>query len=144
MTPDTNAENERDAEELLNQSKSNDKKTSEPAPPADSDDELTLQDAVAELYQEFEDGDLSENLTIRDRKLAALIRGYERTGRLPEVASNAIEAAGKNPADENLDARATALRYLLEYAIRDLQPAEDLEAASEGQKQYLMNQAEEF
>lgn len=141
--PSDNSNDDRDPEEVLQQSKQNTQLTSEPAETSDEDGTEDLATAVEAVYRELEDGELSENLTVRDEDLAALFHAYERTGRLPDVTRDALDALGRDEDDLNLEARATALRFLLRYALQDLRGA-DLDDATEGRQAYLMSQAGEF
>jgi len=97
MTDDTP-----DAEELLQQSKTQKRHETDPADITVAD-EPTLVDAVADAYA----SDISENLTIRDGNLAALFAGLEETGELEAV----IEAAADElDRDRDGTSKAEALR----------------------------------
>lgn len=142
--PSNNSNDDRDPEKVLQQSKQNTQLTSEPADSPNEEEPVEDFAAMVEaVYHELENDDLSENLTVRDEDLAALFHAYERTDRLPEVTKDALDQLGRDGDNVNLEARATALRFLLRYALQDLCGA-DLEDATEGRQAYLMSQASEF
>lgn len=78
---------------------------------------VSLRDAVAEAYEEIDAGDRPENLTLRDRNLAALFAGLEASGDLASLGEQAAVALDRDVASET---RADVLRLLLRYAITDL------------------------
>lgn len=139
----TNSDDDRDPEDVLQQSKQNTQLTSEPGATSHDEAPERLADAIEQIYHDLEAGELSENLTVRDADLAALFHAYERTDRLADVTVDTVEALGRDAEEVNLEARTTALRFLLRYALQDLR-SDDLDEATEGRQAYLMTQASEF
>jgi len=129
MTDDTP-----DAEELLQQSKTQKRHETDPADITVAD-EPTLVDAVADAYA----SDISENLTIRDGNLAALFAGLEETGELEAV----IEAAADDWTTTDGTSKAEALRLLVRVALGEVAP-ETLEAGAKGYQQFRESQDYEF
>lgn len=127
------------AEELLQQSKQTTRHQTNPSDTAEDDVDLT--EAVADAYAILEEGDLPENLTLRDRNLAALFVGLQDTGELESVSRRAQEYLGRD--EENLDKKATALRLLARVGLEEVAP-ETLESGKEGYEQYRDNQEIEF
>ncbi|MFQ3293058.1 MAG: hypothetical protein ACI8VE_000112, partial [Natrialbaceae archaeon] len=93
MSENDTSESQDKAEELLSQSKSQSRLSSEAsdqsATEQDESEELSLADAVANAYEDLDQGELHQNLTVRDEDLAALVTGLEKTGQLNNVAQRA-------------------------------------------------------
>ena len=99
---------------------------------------VSLRDAVADAYEEIDAGDRPENLTLRDRNLAALFAGLEASGDLVVLGEQAAVALDR---DADPETRADVLRLLLRYAITDLNEGV-IEGGVEGLKTYQDRQAE--
>ncbi|ELZ05768.1 hypothetical protein [Natrialba aegyptia] len=107
-----------------------------------TDDELPeLEDAIADAYEQIDDGDLSSNLTLRDENLAALFHGLEDADRLAEIGA---AAAGELDRDtEHVDTRAATLRLLVRIGLETVD--EDvIQAGKDGKRLFLESQTDEF
>jgi len=135
MTDDTT-----DAEALLEQSKQQKRHETEPTV-STRDDEPSLVEAVADAYDELENDDLPENLTIRDDNLAALFAGLDETNGLNDVIAAAASALDREEPDA--DSKAAALRLLVRVGLDDVAP-EVLDAGAEGYEQHREQQDYEF
>jgi len=135
MTDDTT-----DAEALLEQSKQQKRHETEPAATTDAG-EQDLADAVADAYDELEENELPENLTIRDDNLAALFAGLDETDGLTDVIAAAASALDREEPDA--DSKAAALRLLVRVGLDDVAP-EVLDAGAEGYEQHREQQDYEF
>lgn len=128
------------AEELLAQSKTQKRHETNPAAIDESDNQGSLEEAVANAYARIESGELHQNLSVRDADLAALMTALEETGRLEEVGRRAAEQLGR---DDEADTRASVGKLLLRLALNEI-AAEEIEAAKAGKKQHLVSQADDF
>ena len=72
---------DRDPEELLEQSKEQKRHRSEPQQSTESEGP-SLEEYIADVYEELDAGEVPTNLTMRDRNLAALIRGLDEADQL--------------------------------------------------------------
>ena len=135
------ADAEEEAEELLQQSKEQKRYETEPSKTADDSDDVSLEDAVTEAYERIDEGEVYENLTVRDEDLAALFAALEETGQLEEVGESAADTLGRDP--DTLDTRAAVLKLLVRVALDDVAP-ETIQSAKEGRREYLASQADEF
>lgn len=136
-------ENNIDPEELINEHKEETEggRTQTEAAVEKESDAVSLEDAVKEAYEQLDDGELPENLTIRDEHLAALFAGLGETGQLEDVGEAAADALDRDA--DGLDARATVLRLLVRVALDEVAP-EMIESAKEGRREFLASQADEF
>lgn len=129
------------AEELLSQSKDQTRVKSEAPDTDDSDDARPLDEAIADAFAQLEADALSENITVRDDRLAALFEALDETGRLADIEAECIDHLGR---DENPAGNKAALaRYLLRVGLSDVAP-ETVEQAKSGYRIHLDNQADAF
>ena len=135
------ADAEEEAEELLQQAKEQKRHETEPSTTADDSDDVSLEDAVTEAYERIDEGEVYENLTIRDEDLAALFAALEETGQLEDVGEAAADTLGRDA--DTLDTRAAVLKLLVRAALDDVAP-ETIESAKEGRREFLASQADEF
>lgn len=126
--------NQKEAEELLQQS-SEQKRHNTPAGAGGEPDQETasLDEAVAEAYHALDDGDLHENLTVRDENLAALVAGLDDTERLEAVGVRANDHLGR---DDDVETRAGLLKALLRVGLSEV-AEEELTEAKDGRRMYL-------
>jgi hypothetical protein len=131
------------AEEMLQESKDQTRHGAE-APSESQNDtpSLSLQEAIRDAYERIDANDMPENLTIRDARLAALIRGLEETDQLATVAADAGAELGRD-SDNTRGTRAATLRLLIRIGLREVAP-ETMQTAVEARKEYLTQQADEF
>lgn len=128
-----------DAEELLEQSKN--QKRHETEPSTSEGDDQDLVGAVADAYADLDEGDLPENLTIRDANLAALFAGLDETGELASVIDDAADELDREK--PGAESKAAALRLLVRVGLDEVAP-EALDAGVEGFEQYREQQDFEF
>jgi hypothetical protein len=139
--PNTNDDDtdERDPEELLQQSQEQKRHTTEPnSTPTETaeDSGQSLEAAIADAYAAMDAGDLHENLTVRDANMAALIAGLQATGQLEEIGDRANERLDR---DFDVDTVAGFLKAILRVGLEDIAP-ETLEAVEEGYQQYQQDE----
>lgn len=130
------------AEELLSSSQDEKRHQTEPAQsttPTEAE-EPTLAEAVAQAYDDLEEGDLYANLTVRDENLAALVSGLDAAGKLDDLTEAANGHLGRNG---EVGTKAALLKALIRVGISEVD-ADVLEAAKEGKKQHLTEQADNF
>jgi len=127
------------AEELLQQSKSQKRHTTDPSS-SDGNSDPPLQDAVRDAYARLDEGDLHENLTVRDGDLAALVAALEETDQLSTIGDRANQWLDR---DGTAESRAAVLKALLRVGLQDV-ASDEVEAAKEGKREFLASQADEF
>lgn len=120
----------KDAEELLAQSKDQKRHNTETQsePEEESPETLSLEDAIADAYEALDAGDLHENLTVRDDNMAALVAGMQATGDLEAVGKSANRRLDR---DFDVDTRAGFLRAVLRVGLDEV-ASEKLDAVEEG------------
>lgn len=133
-------DNADDAEALLEEAKNQKRHQTDPDVTA-NDGEQSLADAVAEAYDELDDGDLPENLTIRDSNLAALFAGLDETDELGSIVADAAAALDRDEPDA--DSKAAALRLLVRVGLDEVAP-ETLDAGAAGHELHREQQDYEF
>ena len=106
-----------------------------------ADDSLELEEAVREAYEQLDEGEIPENLTIRDEDLAALFAGLDETDGLEDVGKAAANALERDA--DRLDTRVAVLKLLVRVGLDEVAP-DTVESAKEGRRQYLESQADEF
>ncbi|WP_226043355.1 hypothetical protein [Natrinema sp. DC36] len=103
------------------------------------DDTPSLEDAVADAYEQLDDNDISSNLTLRDENLAALFHGLEDSGRLADVGEAAADELNRD--DEDTDTRAATLRLLVRVGLKEVDESV-IQAGKDGRDQFL--ESDEF
>lgn len=126
------------AEELLQQSAEQKRHQTEPSD--SSDDRVHLEDAIRDAYEQLDDGEVHENLSIRDRDLAALFEGMDAAEDLPEVGTHTAVALDR---EESPTSKGGVLALLVRVGLREVAPAR-VESAKEAKRDYLASQADEF
>lgn len=134
------ADDTEEAEKLLQQAKEQKRHETEPSKQS-SEDDVSLEEAVQEAYEQIDNGDVYENLTIRDEDLAALFAGLDETDQLEDIGEAAADALSRDV--DGLETRATVLKLLVRVGISEVSP-EIIESAKEGRRAYLASQADEF
>lgn len=129
------------AEELLNKSKDQTRVTSE-APDTDADSETKpLDEAIAEAFARLDDDELTENLTIRDDRLAAMFAALERTDRLDDVEADCIDYLDRD--DDTRGNKSSLAQYLIRVGIVEV-ASDVMDDAKSGYRIHLDNQADAF
>lgn len=112
----------------------------ETEPTADTGTNVDLPTAVAEALDEIDAGDTPPTISIRDDRLAALLQGLEATGRTDEVAETLADELDRDLDDPS---RSDVVRLAIRYALAETHP-DVIDDASEGFKEHLQRQADEF
>ena len=136
MTDDTN----RDPEAVLEQSKEQKRHQSE-AQQETTSDEPALEAYIADIYEELEAGEVPTNLTMRDRNLAALIRGLDEADQLDAVGADLRDHLGRDETDS--ESRGSLLGLLVRAGLADVRP-DLIEAGETGYKPYTERQDTQF
>lgn len=123
------------AEELLQNSQNNTRATS-----GDGVSKQPLDAAVADAFRRLEAGDLNQNLTTRDERLAALFDALDETDRLEEIVDAASDELGKDDQDVS---KSTTVALLTRIGLEKV-ASETLEDAKSGYQSFLASQADEF
>ena len=137
MTDDT----DRDPEALLEQSKEQKRHQSEAQQEPTGDDEPALEAYIADIYEELDAGEVPTNLTMRDRNLAALIRGLDETGQLDSVGADLRDHLGRDATDS--ESRGSLLGLLVRAGLADVRP-DLIEAGETGYQTYTERQETQF
>lgn len=130
---------EDDVEDIIEQSKQQDRATTETAAQS-VEQTLGIDEAAAEAFKQIDDGDLAINITVRDERLAALFEALEETDSITEIEQDANDAIDR---DEDAEGnKASLARALLRVGFAEVAP-EAIEKASEGYGTYLDKQKAE-
>ena len=95
---------------------------------------------MRDAYARLDEGELHENLTVRDGDLAALVAALEETDQLSTIGDQANEWLGR---DGDAESRAAVLKALLRVGLQGV-ASDEVEAAKEGKREFLASQADEF
>jgi len=137
MSDDT----DRDPEALLEQSKEQKRHQSEAQQEPTGDDEPALEAYIADIYEELDAGEVPTNLTMRDRNLAALIRGLDEAGQLDSVGADLRDHLGRDATDS--ESRGSLLGLLVRAGLADVRP-DLIEAGETGYQTYTERQETQF
>jgi len=132
---------DRDPEALLEQSKEQKRHRSEAQEQVTADDEPPLEDYIAEVYEELDADEVPTNLTMRDRNLAALIRGLDEAGQLDSVGADIRDHLDRDGADS--ESRGSLLGLLVRAGLAEVRP-DLIEAGESGYKKYTERQETQF
>jgi len=138
MSEDT----ESDAEELLQQSKEQSRHTSEPTSSETSPTGLDRTEAIKRALLAIEEGDVPENINIRDARLKALLVGLEDAGELDEIAATLatiLDADVDTDEVTQSDVARLLIRTGLQEGVPDL-----LEDATDARQQAVLEQTDNF
>jgi len=132
------------AEEMLDQVKDQKRYTSEPDAPAPAEESPDRTDAIKEALLAVDDGDLPENINIRDARLKALLVGLEDADELNTVAAS---LAQQLDADTDIapDAatQSDVARLLIRTGLQEGTP-DLLNDATDARQQAALEQASDF
>ena len=137
MTDDT----DRDPEALLEQSKEQKRHQSEAKQSTTDADEPPLEEYIANIYEDLDAGEVPTNLTMRDRNLAALVRGLDEAGQLDAVGADLREHLGRDESDS--ESRGSLLGLLVRAGLAEVRP-DLIEAGEAGYKTYTERQETQF
>jgi hypothetical protein len=138
MTDDTQ---DRDPEALLEQSKEQKRHQSEAQESTTDADEPALEEYIADVYEELEAGDAPTNLTMRDRNLAALVRGLDEAGQLDSVGADLRAHLDRDSTDS--ESRGSLLGLLVRAGLAEVRP-DLIEAGETGYEKYTERQETQF
>jgi hypothetical protein len=130
------------SEEAFNNSKS---RTSNAEGPFEWENETAsspLYEAIQDARQQIDADEVTEQLSARDVRLAALIRALEETNQLDDIGAEAGAALNRD-SDNAPATRAETLRLLIRVGLSEVAP-ETIQTAVEANKEYLISQADEF
>lgn len=87
----------------------------------DDDTESELEDAMVALLGEVEDGTVSKTLSVRDARLAALVRSLEETGEIDAVGEALRQELDRSSDGDSVD-RSELLRLAVRLGLREAAP----------------------
>jgi hypothetical protein len=137
MTDDT----DRDPEALLEQSKEQKRHKSEAQQSTTDADKPALEEYIADVYEDLDAGEVPTNLTMRDRNLAALVRGLDEAGQLDAVGADLREHLGRDETDS--ESRGSLLGLLIRAGLSEVRP-DLIEAGESGYETYTERQETQF
>lgn len=137
----TDHNDEPDPEELLNQTTDQRRTTTQPSA-SEEGETVSLEEAVADAFDEIENGDINSTFGFRDERIVALLVGIERAGELEDVVSDAQRALGREVDVEDVS-RSEAARLLIRLGIQALDE-ELLEIGSAAYQKHLRDKADNF
>lgn len=82
-------------------------------------DETDVVNAIADAYDQLRNGDTSTTLTLRDERIAAIIRGLDKSGQLSEISQSAWNSARGEPSGQ-IESRSGALAGLLRAGLESV------------------------
>lgn len=131
---------EPDPEEALTSTLDQTRTNTEPKT-ADADDETPeLDGAVADALAAIDNDELHENITLRDKNLAALFEALAKTERLEAIQRGAEAAVDR---DEKDVTTAAAARALIRVGLQEV--GEDVLAdAKDGREKYILEKESDF
>ncbi|MDS0223621.1 hypothetical protein NDI54_19965 [Haloarcula sp. S1AR25-5A] len=132
---------DRDPEELLKQSKEQKRHQSEPQQQDTEPDGPSLEEYIADVYEELDAGEVPTNLTMRDRNLAALIRGLDEAGQLDAVGADVREYLDRDATDS--ESRGSVLGLLVRAGLAEVRP-DLIEAGEDGYETFTERQETQF
>ncbi|AAV44389.1 hypothetical protein BDK61_4744 [Haloarcula quadrata] len=132
---------DRDPEELLEQSKEQKRHQSEPQQQDTEPDAPSLEEYIADVYEELDAGEVPTNLTMRDRNLAALIRGLDEAGQLDAVGADVREYLDRDATDS--ESRGSVLGLLVRAGLAEVRP-DLIEAGEDGYETFTERQETQF
>lgn len=132
---------DRDPEALLEQSKEQKRHQSEAQQSTTDADEPALETYIADIYEDLDAGEVPTNLTMRDRNLAALVRGLDKAGQLNAVGTDLRDHLGRDRTDS--ESRGSLLGLLVRAGLAEVRP-DLIEAGEAGYKKYTERQERQF
>jgi len=132
---------DRDPEELLEQSKEQKRHRSQPQEQHEDSDKPTLEAYIADVYEDLDAGEVPTNLTMRDQNLAALIRGLDEADQLDAVGADVREHLDRDATDS--ESRGSVLGLLVRAGLNEVRP-DLIEAGEAGYKAFRERQETEF
>jgi len=132
---------DRDPEELLEQSKEQKRHRSEAQQQGSGPDEPSLEEYIADVYEDLDAGEVPTNLTMRDRNLAALIRGLDEAGQLDAVGADVREYLDRDATDS--ESRGSVLGLLVRAGLAEVRP-DLIEAGEDGYETFTERQETQF
>jgi hypothetical protein len=133
MSDNTNSDEAQNAEEML---KAAGERTRDGVGPVDTTTAETpeLTQAAREAYERLSDGDLHNNVTVRDDDLAAFFAALDETDQLAEVGARATSELGS---DETPETKTGVLAALARIGIEAV-ATDEWESRADGQREFLL------
>ncbi|MBX0297080.1 hypothetical protein [Haloarcula nitratireducens] len=133
---------DRDPEALLEQSKEQKRHRSQPQQNNEAESQgPPLEEYIADVYDELDAGEVPTNLTMRDRNLAALIRGLDEAGQLDAVGADVRDHLDRDAADS--ESRGSVLGLLVRVGLNEVRP-DLIEAGEAGYETFTERQETQF
>lgn len=132
------SQNQDDVMDEWKQSGGQERHTSEPS--STDDESLELMDALVSAYEDVLDGDASTNSTVRDKNIAATLRGLEGAGELGDVIADANDELGRDH-NSAKNSRNDALKALVRLGLAQVRP-DVMDAALEARNE--VEQVDDF
>jgi hypothetical protein len=108
---------------------------------AEAPSELSLSEAIQEHHAGIEAGEETEQMSFRDERIAALMRGLEDTDQLDDLARDAESALDREK--NTTEGRAATLRLLVRIGLQEIAP-ERVQTAVEARREYQAQYKNEF
>lgn len=128
----------KDPEEIMAQSQEQTRYNSEAT--TATEESVDLEDAIRAAYQQLDDGEKHENLSVRDQDLKALFDGLDDAGMLEDVGERAL---GRLDRGGEASTKGAVLGALVRVALGEVAP-DEVESAKDAKREYLASQADEF
>jgi hypothetical protein len=100
-----------------------------------------LETYIADIYEDLDAGEVPTNLTMRDRNLAALVRGLDKAGQLNAVGADIRDHLDRDGTDS--ESRGSLLGLLVRAGLAEVRP-DLIEAGETGYKKYTERQERQF
>lgn len=129
------ANNDDDVENAFEKAK-NQTRHGAPAP-----SQLSLSEAIQNHHAGIEADEETPQLSFRDERIAALIKGLEDTNQLPDLTRDAESALDRK--GNTAEGRAATLRLLVRIGLKEIAP-EKIQTAIEARREYQSKYKNEF
>jgi hypothetical protein len=108
---------------------------------AEAPSELSLSEAIQYHHASIEAGEETQQMSFRDERIAALLRGLEDTEQLEDLARDAESALERE--GNTAEGRAATLRLLVRIGLQEVAP-ERIQTAVEARREYQAKYKNEF
>lgn len=132
---------DRDPDEILEQSKEQKRHQSQPQTAPSNSAETPLEEYIADVYEQLDADEVPTNLTMRDRNLAALIRGLDEANELDNVGADLRAFLDRSEVDS--ESRGSILRLLIRAGLTEVRP-DLIEKGEQGYELYRDQQDTQF
>jgi len=108
---------------------------------AEAPSELSLPEAIKHHHASMEAGEETEQMSFRDVRIAALIKGLEDMDQLDDLIRDAESALDRE--EHNAEGKAATLRLLVRIGLQEVAP-ERIQTAVEARREYQSQYKNEF